>query len=211
MGTVLQIFQHCLHKIGRMYLYLILLVLQYNLLVRSCIKSQTNLLEKSRASLILTAFTFSSEQVNCQWSVICVFNLPDIWLTVFFNRISWDHHRNIWNNLTRSVFSASVTTSRKALWSIRRSFKLRQEYPFRCFLFVYFAAHISQQIASADPRTVLFGIILFLFHSVSSEEVFNSKYCLMHSYGFSAMNCSLGHCFWDLLGINNKKTRSVSR
>ena len=97
------------------------------------------------------------------------------------------------------------------MWSIRQSFKLRQEYPFRCFLFVYFAAHISQQIASADPRTVLFGIILFLFRSVSSEEVFHSKYCLLHSYGFSAMNCSLGHCFWDLLGINNKKTRSVSR
>ena len=85
------------------------------------------------------------------------------------------------------------------------SFKLRQEYPFRCFLFVYFAAHISQQIASAYPRTVLFGIILFLFHSVSSEEVFNSKYCLMHSYGFSAMNCSLGHCFETYSALTTKK------
>ena len=52
------------------------------------------------------------------------------------------------------------------------------------------------QIAGTDSRTVLFGYILFLFHSVSFEEIFDSDSCLMHCCNFSGMNCSSGHGVW---------------
>ena len=118
----------------------------------------------------------------------CDFYIRFVWcLNYFFNRISRGYHKNIQNDLR---------TSREALWNIWRSFKLRREDAFRYFLFGH--AYLANEffLAGADSRTVLFGTVLLLFHSVGFEKVSNSEYCLTYICSLSDISCSLSHCFW---------------